>query len=196
MIRTTLVAATLALACSAAQAAPVTYAMDPSHTDVVTTWSHLGFSNPMAHFGDIEGTIVYDAADVSNSSVTATIPLTGLNSHREKLDEHLHSADLFDIAQFPDITFQSTKVEAAGEEKLRVTGDLTVRGITRPVVLDVTLNGEGPHPMTKRPAIGFDATTSVLRSNFGLGYGVPSVSDKVDIRITTEAMAPAPAPED
>jgi polyisoprenoid-binding protein YceI len=165
--------------------------MDPDHTDVVATWSHLGFSNPMAHFGDVDGTIVYDAEDVGRSLVTATIPLTGLNAHVEKFDEHLRSDELFDLAKFPTITFKSNKVEATGSDKaLRVTGDLTVRGITRPVTLEVTLNGMGEHPMAKRPAIGFDATTTLKRSDFGLGYAVPAVSDEVRIRITTEALAP------
>ena len=189
-----LLASAIVLGAASAQAAPTTYVMDPDHTDVVTTWSHLGFSNPMAHFGDVDGTIVYDPDDVSRSSVTATIPLTGLNAHVEKFDEHLRSDELFDIAKFPTITFKSTRVEAAGgEKKLRVTGDLTVRGITKPVTLEVTLNGMGEHPMAKRPAIGFDATTTLKRSDFGLDYAAPAVSDEVKVRITTEALVPEAA---
>ena len=194
LLNKTLLASCLVFGAAAAQAAPTTYVMDPDHTDVVATWSHMGFSNPMAHFGDVDGTIVYDPDDVARSSVTATIPLTGLNAHVEKFDAHLRSDELFDIAKFPTITFRSTRVEAAGSDKaLRVTGDLTVRGITRPVTLEVTLNGMGEHPMAKRPAIGFDATTTLTRSDFGLGYAVPAVSDKVGIRITTEALAPTDA---
>lgn len=191
LLNKTLLASCLVLGAAAAHAAPTTYVMDPDHTDVVATWSHMGFSNPMAHFGDVDGTIVYDPDDVARSSVTATIPLTGLDAHVEKFDAHLRSDELFDIAKFPTITFRSTRVEAAGSDKaLRVTGDLTVRGITRPVTLDVTLNGMGEHPMAKRPAIGFDATTTLTRSDFGLGYAVPAVSDEVRIRVTTEALAP------
>jgi polyisoprenoid-binding protein YceI len=168
-----------------------TYKLDPSHTDVLVQWSHFGFSNPSAHFGDVDGTLVYNAQDVSKSSVNVTLPLSGLNSFTAKFDEHLKSGDFFDAAKFPTATFKSTKVTAAGANKLTVTGDLTIKGTTKPVVLAVTLNGAGPHPMKKVPALGFDATATVKRSDFGLGAYVPNVSDEVKIRITTEALQDA-----
>lgn len=184
--------ATSAFAAPAAAAAPAkgvsgTYTLDPAHTDVLVQWSHFGFSNPSAHFGDVDGTLVYNAQDVSKSSVNVTLPLSGLNSFTAKFDEHLKSADFFDAAKFPTATFKSTKVTSAGPNKLTVAGDLTIKGTTKPVVLAVTLNGAGPHPMKKVPALGFDATTTVKRSDFGLGAYVPNVSDEVKIRITTEA---------
>src|SRR5262249_10308482 len=132
-------------------------------------------------------TLVFDAADPGKSSVQVTLPLSGLNSFTAKFDEHLKSADFFDAAKFPNATFKSTKVEAAGVNKFTVTGDLTIKDQTKPVVLDVTLNGAGEHPMLKVPAIGFDATTTIKRSDFGVGAYVPAVSDEVRIRITTEA---------
>ncbi len=187
MFKRIVLTAALATASTAAFAAPVTYRIDPSHTDVIASWSHLGFSNPTAHFGQVDGTITYDPQNVGASKVEVTIPLSGMNSHVAKFDEHLRSADLFDVARFPDITFKSTKVEAAGENRLRVTGDLTLRGVSKPTVLDVTLNKVGEHPMTKAPTIGFDATTTLKRSEFGLGYALPAVGDEVRIRITTEA---------
>ncbi|MEL4892962.1 YceI family protein [Xanthomonas protegens] len=184
--------ATSAFAASAAAAAAAkgvsgTYTLDPAHTDVLVQWSHFGFSNPSAHFGDVDGTLVYNAQDVSKSSVNVTLPLSGLNSFTAKFDEHLKSGDFFDAAKFPTATFKSTKVTSAGGNKLTVAGDLTIKGTTKPVVLAVTLNGAGPHPMKKVPALGFDATTTVKRSDFGLGAYVPNVSDEVKIRITTEA---------
>lgn len=178
----------LASASVAAFAAPVTYTMDPNHTDVIASWSHFGFSNPIAHFGQVDGTITYDPANVGQSSVNVTIPLAGLDSHVEKFNEHLRSGDFFDAGKFPVITFKSSKVEAAGDNKLRVSGDLTVRGVTRPVVLDTTINKIGEQPMAKRAAAGFDATTTIKRSDFGLGLYAPNVSDAVIIRITTEAL--------
>lgn len=181
----------IALAAGAAIAAPVSYKIDPTHTDVVASWSHFGFSNPMAHFGQVDGTITYDAAKPSASKVDVTIPLSGMASHVAKFDEHLRSKDFFEPATHPVITFKSTKVESKGKNKLKVTGDLTVKGITRPAVLDVTLNKTGMHPMAKRPAIGFDATTTIKRSAFGMGYAVPNVSDDVKVRITTEAVVAA-----
>lgn len=175
-----------------------TYIIDPTHTDVVAQWSHFGFSNPIAHFGQVEGQIVYDADNVGASSVQVTLPLAGLDSHVAKFDEHLRSADFFDAAKFPNATFKSTQVEAAGTNKLKVTGDLTIKDITKPVVLDVTINNFGLQPMAKRAAAGFDAVATIKRSDFGVGAYAPNVSDEVQLRLTTEAVvaetaAPAPA---
>ena len=190
VLRRSLIAAVLSLASTAAFAAPVTYRIDPNHTNVLASWSHFGFSNPSVNFGQAEGTITYDADNVSASSVDVRLPLSGLSALAEDFYDHLTSADWFDAAKYPAATFKSTKVEPAGEGKLKVTGDLTVKGVTRPVVLDVTLNKAAEHPMGKRAAIGFDATGSVKRSDFGLGNYVPNVSDEVALRITTEAMVP------
>lgn len=186
-----LLAAVLGFAfAGAAVAAPLTYKIDPNHTDVVAGWSHFGFSHPVAHFGKVDGSITYDPAKPAASSVQVTIPLDGLNSHVPDFDEHLKSADFFDTEKYPTITFKSTKVEAAGEKKLKVTGELTVHGVTKPAVLDVTINKIGEQPMAKRAAAGFDATTTLKRSDFGLGKYAPNVSDEVSIRITTEALVP------
>jgi len=165
-----------------------TYILDPAHTDVIAQWSHFGFSNPVAHFGEVDGRIVYDAENVGASSVEVTLPLSGLNSHVAKFDEHLRSADFFDAAKFPNVTFKSTSVEAAGTNQLKVTGDLTIKDITRPVVLDVTINKFGEQPMAKRAAAGFDAVAQLKRSDFGLDMAAPNVSDEVELRITTEAI--------
>ncbi len=189
MRKTLFVAALLAFSGSAF-AAPVTYKIDANHTSVIAQWSHFGFSNPSANFGQAEGVIVYDADNVAASRVEVKLPLTGLNSFVPAFDEHLRSADFFDAAKYPAATFKSTKVEAAGEGKLKVTGDLTIKDVTRPVVLDVTLNKAGEQPMAKRPAIGFDATTTVKRTDFGVGKYAPAVSDEVTLRITTEAIVP------
>lgn len=185
-----LLAATLAATPAFALAAPVTYTIDPTHTDVIAQWNHLGFSNPIAHFGQVEGTITYDPDNVAASSVEVVLPLAGLSSHVPAFDDHLRSADFFDAANFPQATFRSTKVEAAGEGKLKITGDLTIKGITRPVVLDATINKVGTHPMTSQPAAGFDAVATLKRTDFDLGMNVPHVSDEVQLRITTEAAVP------
>jgi polyisoprenoid-binding protein YceI len=178
---------TLAAFAGSAFAAPVTYKLDPGHTMVLVSWNHFGYSNPSANFGDADGMLVYDAANVSASSVQVTLPLSGLNTFSDKLNEHLRSPDFFDAAKFPTATFKSTKVEAAGKDKLKVTGNLTVKDITKPVVLNVTLNKAADHPMMKVPAIGFDATTTLKRTDFGVGNYAPMVSDEVQLRITTEA---------
>lgn len=188
MFKRLTLAAALAAASFAATAAPVAYKIDASHTSVVASWSHFGFSNPIANFGQVDGVITYDAQNVGQSSVNVTIPLAGLDTRVAKFDEHLRSAEFFDAAKFPTITFKSTRVEAAGDRKLRVFGDLTIKGITKPAVLDVTINKIGEQPMAKRPAAGFDATTVIKRSDFGVDKYAPNVSDEVTITITTEAV--------
>ena len=194
MFKKLILATALVAASASAFAAGVTYKLDPSHTMVLASWNHFGFSNPTANFGQVDGTLVYDAKDVSKSKVDVTLPLAGLDTFVPKLDEHLKSADFFDAAKFPNATFKSTSVAAAGTNKLTVTGDLTIKDITKPVTLDVTLNGAGEHPMLKKQAIGFSATATIKRSDFGVGAYAPNVSDEVQLRITTEGtLADAPA---
>ena len=183
-------AVALSLFAASAFAAPVTYKIDPNHTNVLASWSHFGFSHPSINFGQADGSIAYDAENVSKSSVQVTLPLKGLSGLAEDFYDHLTSADWFDAAKFPNATFKSTRIESIGEGKLKVTGDLTVKGVTKPVVLDVTLNKAAEHPNGKRAAIGFDATATVKRSDFDLGKYVPNVSDEVTLRITTEALVP------
>ena len=188
MFKRLLLSAVLAAATFNAAAAGVTYKLDPTHTNVIASWNHFGYSNPSANFSGVEGTLVYDAADVSKSSVQVTLPLSGLNGFSDKFNTHLNSGDFFESAKFPAATFKSTKVVAAGAGKLKVTGNLTIKDITKPLVLEVRLNGRGEHPMRKLQAIGFDATGTVKRSDFGLGNYAPAVSDEVSLRITTEAV--------
>ena len=175
-------------------AASGTYKIDPSHTNVLVSWNHFGFSNPSINFGDADGAIVYNADDVAASSVEVTLPISGLSALATDFKDHLTSADWLDVAKFPSATFKSTRVQAAGTNRFTVDGDLTVKGVTQPVTLDVTLNGAGEHPMLKKQAIGFSATATIKRSDFGVGAYAPNVSDEVQLRITTEGtLADAPA---
>jgi polyisoprenoid-binding protein YceI len=194
MFQKTLFAAALALASASAFASAQTYTIDGSHTQTEFTWNHFGFSNPSGGFDSIEGAINYDAADPTKSSVDVTIAIDSINTHVKKLDEHLKSADFFDAAKFPTATFKSTKIEMGASSKtFKVTGDLTIHGVTKSVTLDATLNGAGEHPMKKVPTIGFDGSVTVKRSDFGMGAYVPNVSDAIRIHLTTEATAPKQA---
>ena len=189
MYKRCLLALALAVASSAAAAEVVDYAIDPDHTVVLASWSHFGYSHPSANFAGVHGSIRYDAQAPAQSSVEVTIPMAGLDTFVPKLDEHLKGEDFFDVAQFPEATFRSTSVRALADGRLEVDGDLTIRGTTRPVTLDVVLNKAAPHPMGDTPTIGFDATTTVKRSDFGVDKVAPMVSDEVSLRITTEARA-------
>ena len=172
-------------------AKPVDYTIDPTHTATVFSWNHFGFSTPSANFSDIQGVISVDNAKPANSSVNVTIPLSSLNTNVKALDEHLKTADFFNAEKYPTITFKSTKVQAISKNKYKITGNLTVKDVTKPVVLDAVLNKQGIHPMTKAQSIGFNATTSFDRSAFGIGAYVPNVGDKITVNITTEASVPA-----
>ncbi|AIY37726.1 YceI family protein [Acinetobacter baumannii] len=183
----------VALASTVTLAAPVDYKIDPTHTATVFSWNHFGFSTPSANFSDIQGVIKVDNAKPANSSVNVTIPLSSVNTNVPALDKEFQEEAWFNAAKYPNITFKSTKVETKDKKHFKITGDLTVKGITKPVVLDAVLNKQGEHPMAKVAAIGFNATTSFNRSDFGLGNYVPNVGDKITVNITTEATAASAA---
>lgn len=191
-----LVLAGLLAAAASVQAAPLTYKLDPNHTMVLFSWSHFGYSHPTADIGLAEGTVVFDEQHPAQSSVEVTLPLAKLDTHVPALDQHLKEPDFFDAAKYPVITFKSRKVQPLGDHKFKVTGDLTVHGVTRSIVLAATLNKIGPHPMSKAQAIGFDATATLKRSDFGVSNYIPTaahpagVSDEIRIRITTEGSVP------
>ena len=179
----------VAVASTLTLAAPVDYKIDPTHTATVFSWNHFGFSTPSANFSDIQGVINVDNAKPANSSVEVTIPVSSVNTNVTALDKEFQEEGWFNAAKYPNITFKSTKVETKDKKHFKITGNLTVKGITKPVVLDAVLNKQGEHPMAKVPAIGFNATTSFNRSEFGIGNYVPNVGDKITVNITTEAEA-------
>lgn len=192
MRRCLLLAGLLALSTSA-WAQSTTYKLDPNHTNVLASWNHLGFSTPSLNFGQADGTLVYDAKDVTRSSVHVRLPIAGIDAMAADFLDHLSAENWFDAAKYPNAHFVSTGVEDLGNGRLRVTGDLTIKDITKPVVLEVQLNGMGIHPMSKKQAIGFNATTTIKRSEFGLSGALPAVSDEVQVRITTEAQEKTPS---
>jgi polyisoprenoid-binding protein YceI len=180
-------AAALALTCVPLYA--TSYTFEPNYTQGVVRWNHLGFSSPAAQFGQGEGTLEFDRADPFKASVQVTIPLASLNTSVPDLDEHLRSADFFDTAKFPTATFKSTKVEKGDTpDRLKVTGELRMHGVTKPVTLAVALIKVGINPRSNLPTVGFDATTTLKRSDFGLGKFVPQVSDEIQMHITSQAV--------
>ena len=187
MIRRLVFAAALALAAPSLYA--TTYTIEPDYTQGVFRWSHLGFSNPAAQVSQGQGTLEFDSAHPTRASVSVTIPLSTLNTGVPALDEHLRSEDFFEVARFPTTTFRSTKVEpGAGKDRLRVTGDLNLHGITRPVTLDVTVLKVGTNPRTNLPTVGFQATTLLKRSDFNLGAFVPQVSDEIELQVISQGV--------
>jgi len=185
--------AVLAAALAVPALAADTFKIDGSHTQAGFSVKHLLISNVRGEFGKTEGVVVLDEANPARSSVEATIDATTIDTRDAKRDEHLRSADFFEVAKFPKITFKSTKVEKAGEG-LKVTGDLTIKGVTKAVVLDVT----GPSAEIKDPwgnaKRGVSATTQINRKDFGVSYGPDAiVSDLVKIQIDAELTKDQPA---
>jgi len=166
-----------------------TYTLEPDYTQGVFRWNHLGFSSPAAQFAQGEGTLEFDPDQPAMARVVVTIPLASLNTGVPALDDHLRSKDFFETAKFPVATFKSTKVDkGAAADRLRVTGDLTLHGVTKPVTLDVTIVKIGANPRTNLATVGFDAMTTLKRSDFDLGRFVPQVSDEIQIRIISQAV--------
>ncbi len=178
-------AGALAVAHTAA-AAPEGYDFDKRHTSILFFINHLGFSYVQGEFHDYDGEVVFDPDDVANSRVRVAIKTASVDTDVDKLDDHLRNQDFFHVDKFPAMTFVSTKVEKTGENTGRVTGDLTLLGVTRPVTMEVRLNKAGEHPVYKKWAAGFSATATFKRSEFGMTYGVPMIGDEVRVVIETE----------
>tara|TARA_R110002049_G_scaffold10127_2_gene50290 strand:- start:86249 stop:86818 length:570 start_codon:yes stop_codon:yes gene_type:complete len=179
-------AAAFALGANGALAAD-TYVLDPSHSQVVFDYQHLGFSTTTGIFGGFEGEISFDAEDPAQSTVNVSIPVMSMFTGWEAREGHLMSDDFFGAKEGDMVTFKSTAIEVTGENTANITGDLTMNGVTKPVVLDAKLNQMGDHPMEGKPWAGFDATATVVRSDFDLGMFAPYVSDEVNLRISIEA---------
>lgn len=175
----------LAAAALPAQAAD-TYAIDNSHTFPKFAYTHMGLSTAEGRFDKTTGTITLDAA-AGRGSADVTIDATSISTGWPKFDEHLKSADFFDVAKYPTITFRAKSFPFDGKSLTEVAGELTVHGITRPVTLKVTDFVCKEHPMKKVPACGANLSTSIKRSEFGVGAFAPAVSDEVQLRIGLEA---------
>ncbi|MFY2765147.1 YceI family protein [Arenimonas sp. MALMAid1274] len=171
-----------------------TYRIDPNHSTVVASWEHFGFTRTVLQFSALDGQVVYDPANVGKSSVDVRIPFSGLLTGAPEFRDHLASSQFFDADKFPEARFTSTSVQAAGTGKLKVVGNLTLKGITRPVTLDATLNKAGMQPMARRDAVGFSAKGVIRRSDFDMGDYAPNVSDEVELQIFVEAIVPRTDP--
>lgn len=169
-----------------------TWTIDPAHSLAEFGVRHMMVSTVKGRFKDVEGTLIIDDSDLSKSSVHVEIAAASIDTRDEKRDAHLRSADFLDADNYPTITFTSTKVEPRGANDLRVTGDLTIRGVTRPVELKATFNGRGKSPFGQE-VIGYSATTSINRKDFGLVWNVGLetggvlVGDEVKISLEVEA---------
>jgi len=182
------------------------YTLDPAHSTVVFRLSHLGFSKYTGGFAKLQGQLQFDPAHPEGMEVTATIDAKSLTQPSPPPGFHdtITGKDWLDAAKFPQITFRSTKVQVTGPNTAQVTGDFTLHGVTKPEVLDVTFNGGYPANAFDGARVGFSGKTTIRRSDFGMGYGVPApgtnmgVGDHIDVTLETEwtngkPTGPAPA---
>ena len=188
MIKHLTAAALLAAVASTAIAAPEAYVLDASHSQILFSYNHLGYSTTHGMFSGFDGEIAFDQEDPAASSVNIFFPVMSMLTGWEQRFAHLMSGDFFGASEGDMITFASTGIAVTGGNTAMITGDLTMNGVTKSVVLDATMNQAGTHPMAEKPWAGFDATTSVLRSDFNVGNFAPFVGDEVQIMISIEAM--------
>lgn len=186
-MKSLILAAALALPASFATAADK-YVLDASHSQIVFSYDHLGFSTTFGMFSGFEGEITFDQDNPAASSVTVSMPLKSMFTGWEKRDAHFMSADFFGASDADLVSFSSTGIEVTGDNTAKITGDLTMNDMTKSVVLDTVLNKTGTHPMAGKDWAGFNATTTILRSDFGVGRFAPNVSDEVEVTISIEAM--------
>ncbi len=173
-----------------------TWQLDPAHTLVEFSAKHMMFTTVKGRFTGVSGTIIWDEANPSASSVEATIDAATIDTREAQRDGHLRSADFLDVENYPQITFTSKRITPSGPNNLHVVGDLTIHGTTREVVLNTTINGQGATPFGTHAA-GFSAETVINRKDFGLTWNVALetggflVSDSIKISIEAEAVKQA-----
>ncbi|MFQ6548770.1 YceI family protein [Aestuariibius sp. 2305UL40-4] len=195
MIRTLTAALAATVLAAPLAAEPVPYTFDASHSQVIFSYNHLGFSTTYGMFSGFEGEIMFDEENPENSSVSVSMPVTMMFTGWEQRDQHFMSEDFFNASAQADagndmVSFESTSIQVTGENTANITGNLTMNGITNEVVLETTLNQSQPFPFGPNegvPTLGFDATTTLSREAFGVGAFAPAVGDEVEVMISLEA---------
>jgi polyisoprenoid-binding protein YceI len=184
-----------ALSSSATLAFAETWYPDPTHTDVVITWNHAGFSMQTAKFHEVTGTLEFEPGDIAGAQANFGVVVKSIDTGVDALDEAMISDEFFDAATYPELNFVSTAVEQTGDMALKATGDLTIKGITKPATFDIIVHNMGEHPLggffdyNKGEWLGMTATTTIKRSDWGVDYLIPVGSDEIDIQINTELRA-------
>lgn len=167
-------------------AATGNYTLDTHHANILFSASHMGFSNYFGRFNKMEGTLKFDAADVTKSTIDMKVYTASVDSNNSEMEAKFQSAEFLGSEKFPLAIFTSKKIEKLGDDKGRITGDLSLLGVTKPIVLDVTFNGYALNPYTKQPTMGFSAKGSFKRSDFGMIAYIPDVGDEVSLIVEAE----------
>ena len=186
MVRLAATVIAASLLAAPALAEPVAYTVDKSHSSIFFSVEHLGFSTIHGHFAGYDADIVLDEEDLANSKAKVTIDMSSLDTFWDPRTEHLKSAEFFDVAKYPEATFFSKSFEKTADDKVAVTGDLTIHGKTKEVTIDFTVKKVGQNPMAKVRAIGLVGTTTLKRSDYDVAGYAPAVADEVPLRIDLE----------
>jgi len=196
--RALLVLVLLPLVSGTAAAAPERYVLDPTHFSIGFLVTHVGFAKTLGMFRDASGSFEFDPETPAVSNIAVTIDASSVFTNNDKRDDHLRGADFLDVAKYPEITFKGTSAQPTGPRTGKVNGDLTIRGVSKPVSLDVTWNKSGQYPFgDQHYAIGISARTTVKRSDFGMTYALQGnlISDEIEIILEFEAIRePVKAP--
>lgn len=170
------------------------YALEKNHASITFKVMHMGYAYYTMRFNDFDASIDLDSKAPEKSKLNVTIDPKSLDSNNPKLTEHVSGSDFLDVAKYPTITFVSKSITKTGPNTGKITGDMTIHGVTKPVTLDTTFNGGSLHPMMKQYDIGFSATTTLKRSDFGVAGYIPLVGDEIQVAVETEFLK-ADAPQ-
>ena len=172
------------------------YVLDPAHGKITWSVSHMGFSTYVGQFSDVSANLELNSANPEASSLDASVRMDSVGTFSDGLDKHLKTADFFDTASHPTASFRATSIRPTDADSADITGNLTLRGVTRPVVIKADFNQAGVNPVNKTYTVGFDGEAKIKRSDFGISYGLPMLGDEVTLHLEAEFIAkPAAQPK-
>lgn len=172
-----------------AQVRSGSYVLDPAHGKITWSVSHMGFSTYVGQFSGVSANLQLNSANPSASRLEASVRMDSVGTFSDGLDKHLKTADFFDTAKHPTATFRATSVRRVDADSAEIAGDLTLRGVTRPIVIKADFNQAGVNPVSKLYTVGFDGQAKIKRSDFGIDYGLPLLGDEVTLNLEAEFVA-------
>ena len=162
------------------------YVLDPAHGKITWSVSHMGFSTYVGQFNDVSATLTLDSANPAASKLDASVRMASVGTFSDGLDAHLKTADFFDVANHPTAAFHATSIRRTDADSADITGNLTLRGVTKPIVIQADFNQAGVNPVDKGYTVGFDGHAKIKRSDFGISYGLPALGDEITLHLEAE----------
>lgn len=169
------------------------YVLDPAHGKITWSVDHLGFSTYVGQFTDVVANLDLNVQNPSASRLNATVMMDSVGTFSDGLDKHLKTADFFDTAKHPAATFRATGIRLVDRDTAKISGNLTLRGVTKPIEIEADFNQAGVNPLDKVYSVGFDGRAKIKRSDFGINYGLPAVGDEITLHLEAEFKRKPPA---